>query len=359
VACAEIPIISQPQPPVGNAKLCGNASPKTAQIVRSTLESLYNNTTYADAANRLQTSVISTYAYSDHTQFGLSGGWLVPLIPTGGPPMNCVLSDYKSLEALDVGLTDTSCNRALQPYSAIFETDHPHGSNTNPHIANTTAHEFGHQLDLIYGVEQFGSGDFSSSSQFIAALDQDLYSMDQLPPCTFDAKGPDGIYKSSGTSTPASTGGLPGLFSYLKDYQGNYICSTDNIGGDGRNLAGSYSGLNENIISQAFPGLLYQQIHELFAEEVAFTLDFPDFYDNSNNLVNGSDGILGASGLGSFACTQFYISTLAHYGRLPTSTELSYVGYTVPDPGNPSTPGYTFTPCDGSAGYHINWEFGS
>ena len=99
---------------------------------------------------------------------------------------------------------------------------------------------------------------------------------------------------------------------------------------------------------------------EFFAEAYAFYIaQYPDYINDQGNGINGSDGAFLTPG---FVCSSLYMYTITRYDRLPTADELHAYAYNVPDGGpnsSPSTPGYTITPCDGSTGTHMNYDFGN
>ena len=127
----------------------------------------------ADSATKLQNSDVVTYGYANHEEFFLSGNAYPFGFPTGGPPEACTVKDSKQLDAGTVGYTDDGC--AFEIFSAIFETDAPEGSSTNPYLEHTTAHEMGHQLDYQYrSLGDSPTSYISLSSQFETALQMDL-----------------------------------------------------------------------------------------------------------------------------------------------------------------------------------------
>jgi hypothetical protein len=339
-----------------NVKICGDAASTTGTYMRTVLEHLYNNTAFPDSAAKLQASTIYAYGYADHFEFGLSGRFFI--FGLDGPPENCVQSalnefaKHPAAAAKTIGITQNA--GCIQDYSAIFENTSPDGDTSNLIIENTTAHEFGHQMDFIYaGLGDSSNGLLSTSSQFEGALAFDLATTDKFFPCAYTAQDLAGNVRN-----------MNGLFSFQMDNKNTYICGTD---GSGTSLSKGYGALsNSQIYAKAFPESYAttanpnENMPEFFAEAFAFYVaQYPDYINDLGNGINGSDGAFLTPG---FACSSLYMYTVTQFGRLPTADELHNTAYEVPDGGpttNPSTPGYTITPCDGSAGTHMNYDFGN
>jgi hypothetical protein len=74
---------------------------------------------------------------------------------------------------------------------------------------------------------------------------------------------------------------------------------------------------------------------EIFAQQYAIYLGFPDTVDNQGNPRNGSDAAYGTVGnvtasAGLFGCSNFQTRTLTNLGRSATTKELSGTGYSSP-----------------------------
>jgi hypothetical protein len=275
----------------------------------------------------------------------------------GGPP------EVVQLEEDALGYTAAN-TRTGERFTLIFQSDPLESNNI---IAHTTAHETGHQVDYIYGGAFTNSTVYSASSSgtpFQSALSFDLQQMASTPVCAFDAKDPQGIYYSSGTTNPDANGpGLNGFFTVVHDHNGNYVCSNN---GQGRSLSG-YSGDVLHVISKAFPLIGLQpddpskelrQAGEVFSERFSVSVGFPDTSDNSGNAIPGSDTLFFESSPQPFACADLDQSTLITYGRQPTPAEKAGRSYMIPDGTAPTYgPGVSIRRCDGSS-LHVPYSFG-
>lgn len=279
-------------------------------------------------------------------------------------PTNGTFNDRAAVTYHFQYLTPSSENEL---YSAVWEFD----GNTVPVpiLKSVTAHETGHHLDKIYG-ELFGLGvdtDFSSGTDFRTALSRDLAAMALLRPCktlATDARAvdenqnPTGGYYTNGTDQQMAGDGVGGIYSYVQNSTGAYICGAS---GDG------YGGGNPVTIgAAAFPRISFEDTEdgasEIFAEEFAVLEGFYDLEDNSGSPVHGSDYLFRDTN--AFACTRLYVEKLAKLGRLPTSEELANTGYAVPEeltsgPDSGMLWGTHFHACDGTVGDFQRFNFGT
>lgn len=247
----------------------------------------------------------------------------------------------------------------------------------NQYVKHATAHETGHQLDSLYAGGS-GISTFADTEAFKTALQRDIDGMNAMQACAYNATDGYGVFgdppeRTSGIwasadphdqTMPLPTGGLSGLFSGDQDSTGAEICNdrTPNVGGSNNferaKIAFPYL---ERIKGK--PGQPLLQPRELFAEEYAFLVQFPDTVDNSGGTINGSDNVFNT---GAFVCTMLYVRTLSQEGRLPTAEELKSYGYSVPDvvpPGDPDAGAFGFGErnhyCDGTIGELGHYGFGS
>jgi hypothetical protein len=153
-----------------------------------------------------------------------------------------------------MAITPRGATTNVYHWSAIFGQNGAAPRLPNPNVPNVTAHEAGHHLDYLYGNQQIiptATNYVSDSDKFQKELDADFAFINQSSACSFDSGG------SSHTA-------YPGLFTYMKDAQGNYICATGNPSpyqgfpngtgpGDGWNLS-SQNGPNPAI------GATYQSV---------------------------------------------------------------------------------------------------
>lgn len=214
--------------------------------------------------------------------------------------------------------------------SAIFENTSPTGGMRTESVSHVTAHETGHHLDSIYNGGNIDG--YSKTATFQAALTRDLTGMNAANACTIEI------------SDPALPGEPPvlydGIFTNMLDSHGNYICGAP--GNAGRTPI--YGGSNVEIAQQAWPRLYPNlpdpddQDAELFAEEAAVVLGFPDTVDNNGNQINGSS--YGLNGI-PFMCTYEVVRTLIQDGA-PTITGIGYVAPIG------SGPNGTVHKCDGT-----------
>jgi hypothetical protein len=316
--------------PRDSAKLCVTTVtpvgfPQFQNIMLQTLITIGQSGT--DAAFRLSISNSTWFQFTNHNDYVLVRESNPQ--PFDAPPI--YEDDDNEITADLVGITVKGQSGTLTVYtSAIFENTSPDGAMQNRIVAHVTAHETGHQLDSIYDGGSFAG--FSSKTTFQEALTRDIQGMNAKNACTVEI------------SDPAIPDDPPilyeGLFTDALDSQGRYICGA--AGSAGRTPI--YEGSNIEIAQQAWPRLYPGNLNdarkaaELFAEEAAVALGFPDTVDNNGNQVNGSSH--GLNGM-AFACTNEVVRTLIQDGA-PT---ISGGGYVAPIGSGPNG---TFYKCDGT-----------
>gem|GEM_PF-3639119 len=298
-------------------------------------------------------------------------------LPASGCPVD---SRPTSLPNGTFGVTWGTANGG---YTAVFEASN--GSSTfNNRIRHTTAHETGHQLDVLYGIAGFGDPgtNFAQSAAFKAAVQRDLDVMALVPPCNFQASngqrvvddppvqvGGDYASMDPVTGDPLGTGGLPGFFSgEIHDQYGNLICDDRNSNVAGANTVEILKNAYPYLADILDPNAVTPRENELFAEIYSALYaggsGYPDTLDDDGNPYNPSSDRAFLE-TGAFMCARLYIQTLTQNGRLPTEDELSWTGYSVPgiigSGPDAGMYGYGATNfyCDNSTEYQGDYGFGS
>ncbi|HIA54185.1 MAG TPA: hypothetical protein EYN91_19200 [Candidatus Melainabacteria bacterium] len=349
VFCTPIETAPTKWPSAKQAKICGNteggASIDLALQMRQTLEAIGDKTTppgRIDAAADMlkDNGFLTFYLYNNHNDFYDSGSVVYPPIPSGGPDILAVqlvehnkwaTPPYLAQRPKILGFSVGDQNYG---YSLVFENSedrHELNGNWIPNdsIKNATAHEAGHQYAFL-------AGNLDQSAAFQFAWDIDMARMAEVPVC-----------RHTETDQNGSTANLPGLYNGASDYKGNFIC-----GGDGQGFSASYGGDSVAVMKAAYPyyGQPNLPLTEVFPAIFAERAGFPNYIDNSGNLINGSDYIVTSQAL---LCTTLYVWTWAKEGRDPTPAEKAGVGYGVPN-GTQNA----FKACDGSVTYS-DYNFGS
>ncbi len=289
----------------------GNGSPQpsgTMEMV-NTLQGL--SSTVPDAASRLASAGARFYIFNTAQDYHSS---------SGSDPTPCehpeVHNAWGETRYLIVNGSYIRCG-----WSAIFNQSWERQVDTV--VTNTTAHEAGHQLDAIYSQILSSTTGFTSDSQlFQDALRTDLNALAQWSPCFYQyASGPaKGIWQS-------------GLFSGIKDAQGNYYCSagymvpessqlafTSNAldgvieMGNGTQLGGVYAGLtNQEVVDKICTCLSGQDIsHEFFAEIFATISGNPTQGEKPQSVYLTQP----FGGPDTFVCSTAIIGSLATEGRV-------------------------------------------
>ncbi len=298
--------------PRDRAKLCISTVtpvgfPQFQNIMLQTLITIGQSGT--DAAFRLAISDSTWFQFTNHNDYYLVRDKNPQ--PLNAPPYYADGSFTADL----VGNTETRKIGLATVYSsAIFENTSPEGGMRAESVSHITAHETGHHLDHIYDGGSIEG--YSATATFQAALTRDVVGMNSRNACTIEISDP---ATPDDPPTPYA-----GLFTNALDSRGRYICGAP--GDAGRTPI--YNGDNNvEIAQQAWPRLYpgnlrtEDQDAELFAEEAAVALGFPDTVDNNGNQVNGSSH--GLEGF-AFICTQEVVRTLVQDGA-PTITGIGYV----------------------------------
>jgi len=183
---------------------------------------------------------------------------------------------------------------------------------------------------------------YSDSALFQAALEADIKGMNRSNACSIMISDPD------------KPGEPPiqqdGLFSSLKDENGNWICGSPGPSG----TTPIYSGSNLQIAVQSWPALYpkdpdtgRRKSEELFAEEFSVIAGFSDTIADDGSAKDGSNNAFSGS---PFFCTYWVVKNLAETGAYPS--DMANYGY-VEHVG--TTNQATFHACDGSSfDYEIN-----
>lgn len=297
--------------------------PQYQNIMLQTLISIGQSGT--DAAFRFSISDSTWFQFTNHNDYYLVKDSIPQ--PANAPRFY----NDENFGASQVGDTVTVQIGAATVYtSAIFENTSPDGAMQDRIVAHVTAHETGHHLDHIYNGGNIDG--YSKTATFQAALTRDVTGMNAANACTIEI------------SDPALPGEPPvlydGIFTNMLDSHGNYVCGAP--GNAGRTPI--YGGSNVEIAQQAWPRLYPNlpdpddQDAELFAEEAAVVLGFPDTVDNNGNQIDGSSyGLNGTP----FMCTYEVVRTLIQDGA-PTITGIGYVAPIG------SGPNGTVHKCDGT-----------
>lgn len=183
------------------------------------------------------------------------------------------------------------------PYVVVFEAFDGGAGISIPFsslsMANTAAHETGHQLDGLWGPELFGASSVSGSARFKELLQHDIFLLNTMRQGQMWVKRP----------ACGSNGALVNLHDPAQG--GQTVC-------DGNQLRSGYSGRNWDIVQAVLPYYFTQQESpgrwsELFAEAYADISANVVSATSSDNLSAGSaDAILSAE----FVCLRALMSSL-------------------------------------------------
>lgn len=394
-------------------KVCGNVSQQTVSTVFNTLSAIGNaaadpgGARAADAAQQLRSHNEITYYIYPH-RAALLDSSDSPAFPTGGPPQ--ALFDLLAVSQPFPGTPDINARgftyvrgSGFAPFSVFYES-YKLSLTPNTKIPYTVAHEVGHQLDAIYFGIHGGESltrSYANGAAYSTSMGKDGTLMNEMPSCNFQASngqrvegdppvqvGGDYASMDPVTGAPLGTGGLSGLFSGMTDSNGSDICS---------DRSPNYGGTNTEIIQSAFKGLnedgFFQVIfndldpllpaREMFAEQYAVLVGFPDTQDNSGATVVGHDLGFNTGGFlygdlnpnppigdpsfpfGIYGCSGLHVYQLATHGELPPGSKTGISGYPVPDTigsgPDAGMKGYGTTNkyCDGTSQYQGDYGFGS
>jgi len=176
--------------------------------------------------------------------------------------------------ASDIGITPHNGAAPLN-WTVLFEQDDETAPKTIQKfggVSSTTMHELGHQLDLVYSSQGVLSGpnNYASDSDWAkaaVAADWAVITDSNAPPCAFNL------------TVMGSTWDNTGIFSYLQDQNGNYICTAetdssygfyDPLGltsGNGHTLA-DYSGTGgPNYFGMSNAQVVYAAFSQFFDDD--------------------------------------------------------------------------------------------
>lgn len=409
--------------PGATLKACGNVSTQTVSTVFNTLSAIGNSAQdpggarAADAAQQLQNHPEITY-YIYENLFTLLQSTDSPAFHTGGPPQALFDILAASGDTPDInarGFTYAG-GSGFAPFSVFYESYKP-TIVSNTKLPYTVAHEVGHQLDAIYFTIFGGNSttkSYANGGDYSTALSKDGTLMNEMPTCQVQASDGHIVFGDPPVRTggayashvdghddqPLSTGGISGLFTEGTDSSGAAMCSDRNP---------QYGGTNTQIVQDAFHSpnedgffkVIFNSIdpgepaREMFAEQYAVLVGFPDTQDNSGSTVVGHDsaldinggtgtGIPGGGNIGFlygdispsplpgpsfpyriYGCSGLHVYELATHGQLPPSSKTSVSGYPVPDTigsgPDAGMKGYGTTNkyCDGTSQYQGDYSFGS
>ncbi|MBA4049645.1 MAG: hypothetical protein C0464_01415 [Cyanobacteria bacterium DS2.008] len=312
-------------------------------------------------------------------EFGSPAGFTNCTLGASG----CPTDNKPSLTPLGSGVYAITWGGVNGAYTANFEHS-TGGGIADVTLKHTTAHETGHQLDDLYGLAGFGGAvnqKFSATTAFRNAVQRDLDLMALIPTCNFQASNghtvfgdppvrTGGVYANADENgNPLPTGGSAGFFSYENDRFDSPICDDRTSVYPGNNTVEVMKNAFTYFDGVLDPNAVSPREGELFAEIYAAAYaggsGFPDTVDDDGNPHSpGNDRLF--NNWQAFKCTRLYVQSLVMFGRMPTTYELTYEGYSIPGiisgaPVDNGMYGYGSTNfyCDGSSQYQGDYAWGS